>query len=155
MRRNVALAVLCLALCGSSVRATGLGTDNIQAAVAGGRSRAPGGGRLTSTPPRRLPGLALGSVRPKLRAHLCASIFPVAEAVAKILNPTGAATGAGAATGGLLAAMQQSATGFKQGIASMGATATAQYEALTEQAEAALAALEAQYCKPATFTPSE
>ena len=78
-----------------------------------------------------------------------------AEAVAKILNPTGAATGAGAATGGLLAAMQQSATGFKQGIASMGATATAQYEALTEQAEAALAALEAQYCKPATFTPSE
>ena len=75
--------------------------------------------------------------------------------MAKILNPTGAATGAGAATGGLLAAMQQSAAGFKQGIASMGAAATAQYEALTEQAEAALAALEAQYCKPATFTPSE
>ncbi|PRW56581.1 hypothetical protein C2E21_4769 [Chlorella sorokiniana] len=111
MRRNVALAVLCLALCGAGVRATGAATDNIQAAVA--------------------------------------------EAVAKILNPTGAASGVGAASGGLLSAMQQSAAGFKQGISSMTAAASAQYEALTEQAEAALAALEAQYCTPATFTPSE
>lgn len=58
------------------------------------------------------------------------------------------------ATGQLLTGMKQTMSSVKAGLSTMTTAAAAQYEAVTEQAEAALAALEAQYCKPATFTPS-
>jgi hypothetical protein len=43
----------------------------------------------------------------------------------------------------------------KAGLSSLHASLDKQYAALNEQLEVVLAAAEAEYCTPATFTPSE
>lgn len=59
------------------------------------------------------------------------------------------------AHGQFLSAAHTTFTGVQQGLSQMSAAAATAYKNAGAQAEAALAAFEAQYCSPATFSPSE
>lgn len=53
------------------------------------------------------------------------------------------------------ALFQTTVTGVQTGLSGLHSTLTAAYAQAGAQAEAAVAAFEAQYCEPASFTPSE
>lgn len=135
--------LLALALCGlaSSVQATDATLDQ---AIAGGQAAQLAGGACP------LLFCCMARRRPKTHGLWFHTDFPagpqhIADAVRSVLAPKAE----------LVNAAKTTFTTVQSGLNTLQSTLAAAYANAGSQAEAAVAAFEAQYCKPASFTPSE
>lgn len=145
---RAALLLLTFALCGMGARAEGITDGALRDAISGARELGQARRSLVKLPPTAAaaPLAGVSPATPPIKAPFSAT--PTTEAMTRVMS--------GASAGGqFMTTAQQNMAGVKSGLSAMSDAAMAAYKSAGVQAEAALAAFEAQYCTPATFTPSE